>query len=208
MSRLSGKTAVITGGGSGMRLGAARQLVEEGAFIYIFGRRRAALDAALAELGPNARAVRGSVTEAADLDRLYEAVKAERGGLDIVFANEAEVTALFQTQDFDAAVKALAARSQIAAVTRSEKGSVIVSGEAWHEIWAAAVDKVVDTTGAGDCFRGSFVGAYYGDGKSLEEAMRWAAAAGTLSVQVEGAMPSMPPRAKIEAQCGEALVPA
>ena len=73
MSRLSGKTAVITGGGSGIGLGAARRFVEEGAFVYIFGRRQAALDAALAELGPNARAVRGSVTEAADLDRLYEA---------------------------------------------------------------------------------------------------------------------------------------
>ena len=74
MSRLSGKTAVITGGGSGIGLGAARRFVEEGAFVYIFGRRQAALAAALAELGPNARAVRGSVTEAADLDRLYPQV--------------------------------------------------------------------------------------------------------------------------------------
>ena len=71
MSRLEGKTAVITGGGSGIGLGAARRFVEEGAFVYIFGRRQEALDAALAELGPNARAVRGSVTDLADLDRLF-----------------------------------------------------------------------------------------------------------------------------------------
>merc|ERR1719343_1420335 len=55
-----------------------------------------------------------------------------------------------------------------------------------------------DTTGAGDCFRGSYVAARYGDGKSIHEAMRWAAAASALSVEVEGAMPSMPERRAIE----------
>jgi NAD(P)-dependent dehydrogenase (short-subunit alcohol dehydrogenase family) len=61
--------------------------VAEGAFVYLFGRRQAALDAAVAQLGPSARAVQGSVTDLADLDRLYRAVAAERGGLDILFAN-------------------------------------------------------------------------------------------------------------------------
>ena len=55
-----------------------------------------------------------------------------------------------------------------------------------------------DTTGAGDCFRGSYVAARYGEQKSIADSMRWAAAAGSLSVEVEGAMPSMPSRAKIE----------
>lgn len=87
MRRLENKTAVVTGGGTGIGLGAAKRFVEEGAFVYIFGRRQQALDAAAKQLGPNARAVRGSVTDLADLDRLYAAVKAERGGLDIVFAN-------------------------------------------------------------------------------------------------------------------------
>ncbi len=87
MRRLENKTAVVTGGGTGIGLGAAKRFVEEGAFVYIFGRRQQTLDAALTQLGPNARAVRGSVTDLADLDRLYETVKAERGGLDIVFAN-------------------------------------------------------------------------------------------------------------------------
>jgi NAD(P)-dependent dehydrogenase (short-subunit alcohol dehydrogenase family) len=87
MRRLENKTAVVTGGGTGIGLGAAKRFVEEGAFVYIFGRRQQTLDAALKQLGPNARAVRGSVTDLADLDRLYETVKAERGRLDIVFAN-------------------------------------------------------------------------------------------------------------------------
>ena len=87
MTRLHGKTAVITGGASGIGRAAAQRFIEEGAFVFIFGRRQEALDAAVADLGPNARAVQGSVSDPADLDRLYAAVKAERGTLDIVFAN-------------------------------------------------------------------------------------------------------------------------
>src|SRR6185369_16767421 len=85
--RLDGKTAVITGGATGIGLAAARRFIEEGAFVFIFGRRQEALDAAIDELGPNARAVKGSASDEADLDRLYAAVKAERGTLDVVFAN-------------------------------------------------------------------------------------------------------------------------
>src|SRR5712671_3829442 len=85
--KLAGKTAVITGGATGIGRAAAKRFIEEGAFVFIYGRRQEALDAALAELRPNARAVQGSVADEADLDRLYAAVKAERGTLDIVFAN-------------------------------------------------------------------------------------------------------------------------
>ena len=87
MTRLNGKTAVITGGATGIGRAAAKRFIEEGAFVFIFGRRQEALDAAMADLGPNARAVKGSVSDEADLERLYAAVKAERGSLDIVFAN-------------------------------------------------------------------------------------------------------------------------
>jgi NAD(P)-dependent dehydrogenase (short-subunit alcohol dehydrogenase family) len=87
MTRLQGKTAVVTGGGTGIGRAAAKRFIDEGAFVFIFGRRKDALEAALADLGPNARAVQGSISDEADLDRLYEAVKAERGSLDIVFVN-------------------------------------------------------------------------------------------------------------------------
>ncbi len=85
---------------------------------------------------------------------------------DIVFANASEVCALFQTTDFDAAVKALAGKVEIAAVTRSEHGSVIASGGALHEISAYPVEKVIDTTGAGDQYAAGFL---YGlaQGRSL-----------------------------------------
>lgn len=87
---------------------------------------------------------------------------------DIVFANASEVCALFQTDDFDAAVKELSKRVEIAAVTRSEKGSVVASGEHFHEISAFPVEKVVDTTGAGDQYAAGFL---YGlsQGRSLAD---------------------------------------
>src|SRR3954451_6237541 len=71
MTRLNGKTAVITGGATGIGLASAKRFIEEGAFVFLFGRRQDALDAALAELGPKARAVKGSDFDEADLDRLY-----------------------------------------------------------------------------------------------------------------------------------------
>src|ERR1700689_123683 len=83
--KLAGKTAVIPGGATGIGLAAAKRFIDEGAFVFIFGRRQKALDAAVAQLGTNARTVKGSVSDEADLDRLYAAVKAERGTLDIVF---------------------------------------------------------------------------------------------------------------------------
>ena len=76
---------------------------------------------------------------------------------DIVFANADEVCSLFETTDFDAAVQALGSRVEIAAITRSEKGSVIGSGGALHEISAYPVEKVVDTTGAGDQYAAGFL---------------------------------------------------
>ncbi len=87
MGKLEGKTAVITGGASGIGLATAKRFLAEGAFVYIFGRRQAALDAALDELGTNARAIRGDITNLEDLDNLFETVKTEKGHVDILFAN-------------------------------------------------------------------------------------------------------------------------
>src|ERR1700687_1848268 len=113
MGKLEGKVAVITGGATGIGLAAAKRFIKEGAFVFIFGRRQDALDAALAQLGPNARAVKGSVSDEADLDRLYAAVKKERATLDIVFANAGvgsqlklgEITAKHIDETFDTNVK-------------------------------------------------------------------------------------------------------
>src|SRR5271154_7179054 len=87
MPALTNKVAVITGGNSGIGLATAKRFVAEGAYVFITGRRQVELDAAAKEIGRNVTAVQGDVTKSADLDRLYQTVKAKKGGLDIVFAN-------------------------------------------------------------------------------------------------------------------------
>ncbi len=147
MNRLNGKTAVITGGATGIGLAAAKRFIEEGAFVFIFGRRQEALDAALAELGPNARAVRGSVSDPADLDRLYAAVQAERGSLDIVFAKAGggrqlalgSITAEHIDETFDTNVKGSIFTVQKALPLMGPGGSIILTGSSAGTTGAAAM---------------------------------------------------------------------
>jgi NAD(P)-dependent dehydrogenase (short-subunit alcohol dehydrogenase family) len=85
--KLYGKIAVITGGNSGIGLATAIRFVDEGAYVFITGRRQAELDAAVKEIGKNVTAVQGDVTKRGDLDRLYATVKEEKGRIDVLFAN-------------------------------------------------------------------------------------------------------------------------
>lgn len=87
MARLTGKVAVITGASSGIGLATAKKFVEEGAYIFITGRRESELAKAKATIGKNVTTVQGDVAKIEDLDRIYKTVKAERGKVDIVMAN-------------------------------------------------------------------------------------------------------------------------
>jgi NAD(P)-dependent dehydrogenase (short-subunit alcohol dehydrogenase family) len=87
MGKLQGKSAVITGGTAGIGLAAAKLFVAEGAYVFVTGRRQKELDDAVQEIGDNVFGVQGDAANLADLDRLYETVKAVRGHIDIVFAN-------------------------------------------------------------------------------------------------------------------------
>lgn len=87
--KLKGKVAVITGGSSGIGLATAKLFVQEGAYVFITGRRQAELDKAKAEIGKNVTALQGDVAKLGDLDSLYATVKSEKGTLDIVVANAA-----------------------------------------------------------------------------------------------------------------------
>lgn len=79
------------------------------------------------------------------------------GHIDVLFANEEEIKSLYETQNFDAALQQVRGKCEIAALTRSEKGSVVVAGDEVHVIDPAPVDKVVDTTGAGDLYAAGFL---------------------------------------------------
>ena len=87
MGKLEGKIALVTGGSSGIGLATAKQFVNEGAYVFITGRREQELEAARTEIGKNVSAVMGDVSKLSDLDRLFDQIKTEKGRLDVLFAN-------------------------------------------------------------------------------------------------------------------------
>src|SRR5207249_2757633 len=105
--KLEGKVAVITGGSSGMALASAKRFVEEGAYVFITGRRQEALDEAVKLIGRNVTGVRGDAANLDDLDRLFDTVKREKGKIDVLFASAGKGEAVklgeITEQHFDAA---------------------------------------------------------------------------------------------------------
>src|SRR4051812_8622547 len=87
MSKLTGKIAVITGGNSGIGRATARRFVEEGAYVFIVGRRQAELDSTKAEIGRNISTIRADLSDLGELDRVIAQVKAEKGSLDVLVAS-------------------------------------------------------------------------------------------------------------------------
>jgi NAD(P)-dependent dehydrogenase (short-subunit alcohol dehydrogenase family) len=135
MGKLDGKIAVITGGNSGIGLATAKRFVQEGAYVFITGRTQEKLDAAVKQVGSNVTGVQGDVAKLADLDRLYEQIKKERGKLDIVFANAgiAKYSALGSIDEqhfdsiFDGNVKGMLFTVQKALPLMPDGGSVILN---------------------------------------------------------------------------------
>ena len=87
MGKLEGKIALVTGGNSGIGLATAKRFVEEGAHVFITGRRKTELSAAVEEIGRNVAGIQGDVSKLDDLDRLFAQIKRDKGKLDVVFAN-------------------------------------------------------------------------------------------------------------------------
>jgi NAD(P)-dependent dehydrogenase (short-subunit alcohol dehydrogenase family) len=87
VGKLNGKVAVITGGSSGIGLETAKRFVQEGAYVFITGRRASELEKAKSAIGRNVTVVQGDIANLADLDRLWATVKAEKGGVDIIVAS-------------------------------------------------------------------------------------------------------------------------
>ena len=109
--------------------------------------------------------------------------------VDILFANEDEILSLYRLDDFESVAKRIQGVVEIAALTRSEKGSVIVTADAITPVPTRPVDKVVDTTGAGDAYAAGFLAAYT-QGRDLTTAAVLGSLLASLIIQQIGARPS------------------
>jgi len=133
--KLAGKVAVVTGGSSGIGLATAKRFVDEGAYVFITGRRQNELDAAVKQIGQNVTSVRSDVSKLADIDKLYAAVKEQKGKLDVVFANAGigelapigQITEEHFDKQFDVNVKGLLFTVQKALPLLQDGGSIVLN---------------------------------------------------------------------------------
>ena len=136
MDKLQGKVAVITGGTEGIGFATAKLFAEEGAYVFITGRRQKQLDEAVQAIGDNVTGVQGDVSKLADLDRLYETVAAQGRRIDIVFANAGlgEFAALGAVTEehfdklFNINVKGTLFTVQKALPLMNDGGSIVLTG--------------------------------------------------------------------------------
>jgi NAD(P)-dependent dehydrogenase (short-subunit alcohol dehydrogenase family) len=136
MGCLEGKTAIVTGGTTGIGLATAERLAKEGAYVFVTGRRKAELDAAVEKIGAGAIGVRGDVSDLADLDRLYAAVRQQGRRVDVLFANAGggsfasleQVTEEHFDQTFGINVRGLLFTVQKALPLLTDGASVILAG--------------------------------------------------------------------------------
>jgi NAD(P)-dependent dehydrogenase (short-subunit alcohol dehydrogenase family) len=135
MGKLEGKIALVTGGNSGIGLATATHFVEEGAHVFVTGRRENELSAAVKQIGKNVTAVQGDVSNLADLDRLFAQIEKDKRKLDIVFANAGvsryaplgEITEELYDSIFDINVKGLLFTVQKALPLLRDGGSIILT---------------------------------------------------------------------------------
>ena len=135
MGKLEGKIALVTGGNSGIGLATAKQFVNEGAYVFITGRREPELAAAVKAIGKNVTGVQGDVSHLGDLDRLFAQIRREKGRLDVVFANAGvakyarlgTITEEFYDSIFDINVKGVLFTVQKALPLLSDGASIILN---------------------------------------------------------------------------------
>ena len=136
MGQLESKVALVTGGTSGIGRATARRFVDEGAFVFVTGRRQAELDATIADLGPTSRGIRSDVSREEDLDEVFAQIEQHGRGLDVLFANAGggsfatleETTAEHFDQTFATNVRGTVFTVQKALPLLNEASSIILAG--------------------------------------------------------------------------------
>jgi len=173
------------------KVAAAKITYFEG-YLWDPPRAREAIRLALRIAHERGRKVAISLSDPFCVDRYRDEFLAliQQGEVDIVIANEAELKSLYQCQDLDVALRAIRADCHhIAVITRGDKGSIIVQREANFSVPAVKVDKIVDTTGAGDLYASGFLYGY-AHGFSLHDAARLGSLAASLIIQQVGSRPN------------------
>src|ERR1035441_2693869 len=136
MGKLEGKVAVITGGSSGMALASAKLFVEEGAYVFITGRKQEQIDEAVKAIGRNVTGVKGDAANLDDLDRLFDIVKREKGKIDVLFASAGvgepvplgQITEQHFDKTFDLNVRGTLFTVQKALPLFNDGGSIFMTG--------------------------------------------------------------------------------
>ncbi|GGC28248.1 adenosine kinase [Novosphingobium marinum] len=185
------------------------EAIADAALLYLEGylwdpeEPRAAMRKAIAAARDAGRKVAFTLSDAFVIDRHGDDFRKliANGDIDILFANEVELASLTGKDDFDEGIAALAPQVPVLVVTRSEKGAVAVSGSERASVAAEPVDRVVDTTGAGDLFAAGFLFGHV-RGKSLEDCLRMGAICASEIISHYGARPEADLKALIEKRMG------
>ncbi len=172
MGLLDGKTALVTGGGTGIGLASAVRLAAEGAHVFITGRRKTELDAAVEVIGPAATAVIGDIANLADLDRHYETIRSRGRGLDVLFTNASvaefvtleEVTEEHFDTHFGINVRGTLFTVQKALPLLNDGASVILNGSTNADVGDAAFGLYAATKAATRSFARTWANELKGRG--------------------------------------------
>lgn len=186
-----------------------RGLIESGAILYLEGylwdpeEPRAAMEEAIDIARAAGRKVAFTLSDGFCVDRHRGGFQQliDDGRIDILFANEDEIKSLNETQDFNAAVDATAAKVPVLVVTRSEKGAVAIKDGKRFAVAAEPIDKMVDATGAGDLFAAGFLSGQ-AQGRSVEESLTMGAVAAAEVIQHYGARPETDLKALVANRLG------
>lgn len=184
-------------------------LIESGAILYLEGylwdpeEPRAAMDKAIDIARAAGRRVAFTLSDGFCVDRHRDGFQEllDNGRIDILFANEDEIKSLNETQDFDAAVAATAAKTPILVVTRSEKGAIAVKDGEHFSVAAEPIDQMVDATGAGDQFAAGFL-AGQAEGRSIADSLVMGAVCAAEVIQHYGPRPEADIRALVTKRLG------
>ncbi|WP_417620331.1 adenosine kinase [Parasphingorhabdus sp.] len=184
-------------------------LIASGAILYLEGylwdaeEPKAAMALGIDIAKQNGRKVAFTLSDTFCVDRHREEFVGliDDGKIDILFANEAEIKMLSETEDFDAAVAQTAAKVETLVVTRSEKGAIAVRDGKTYAVAAEPIDHIVDTTGAGDLFASGFLSGYI-EQRPMEECLTIGAIAAAEVISHYGARPEADLRELVKVRLG------